>query len=266
MEHRPVEPFGGEVPATVKLGVTPLTSVLVQIRFPEVISIGREEIIGAFQERIRKQYPISDHAKGLIVVIGGEGPQQLESKTWRFLDPDQEWRVTLATEFVSLETRNYQSRADFCDRIEQLCSALEETIDPAWMHRIGVRYINRLHGQMFENRADFVRKDMFGPFANEHEPVIERTLNQVNATTEEGQMIARWGFLPKSHTHEAELMPAIATDSWYLDVDSYWNAEKPVPVVPEEIARRSGALAGRAYTFFRWATKPALIEACGGKP
>jgi len=263
MTMRLEEPFGGAVPESVPLEVTPLTNVLCQIRFPELISIGREEIVGTFQERIRKKYPIGDSAKGLIVVIGDDSTQRMESKIWRFLDADQTWRVTLATEFITLETRNYQSRDEFCERVGWLCAALAETIDPGWMHRIGVRYVNRLHGELYDKRLEFVREDMFGPFRIEHDGVIERTLHQVNATTEEGNMVAKWGYMPKNYTHDPETMPAISTDSWYLDVDSIWASERPVEFDPGVIVQQCGALAGRAYTFFRWGTTQALLDACG---
>ena len=52
-------PFRGPVPDTVSLPNTPLTGVLVQIVFPEILSIAKADRVADFQELIRADYPLN---------------------------------------------------------------------------------------------------------------------------------------------------------------------------------------------------------------
>ena len=58
MIFSPNNPFVGPVPPTVHLPNSPLTSVLVQVKFPEILSIAKTEFIADFQESIRADYPL----------------------------------------------------------------------------------------------------------------------------------------------------------------------------------------------------------------
>jgi hypothetical protein len=63
------DPFSSKGPDEVPLERAPLARVIAQVRFPTIVSLGRPEFIGPFQEAIRPRYPIlrSEQAAGLTV-------------------------------------------------------------------------------------------------------------------------------------------------------------------------------------------------------
>lgn len=50
-------PFGAPGPDEVPLERAPLVRVIAQLRFPPIVSLGRADFIGPFQEAIRSRYP-----------------------------------------------------------------------------------------------------------------------------------------------------------------------------------------------------------------
>ena len=139
-------PFDGEIPPTISLRDTPLTSALVQIRFPEILSITKAEYVADFQERIRADYPLIKRELHFDLQQMYNRATQNGLPNWRFFDTKTQWRVSLTTDFIALDTRAYTSRQDFIKRIGSIAHALTETINPRIMNRIGVRYIDRIHG------------------------------------------------------------------------------------------------------------------------
>lgn len=57
MSFSNANPFIDPAPPSVSLTVPPLTGVLVQINYLEILSIAEKGYIGKFQEQIRKDYP-----------------------------------------------------------------------------------------------------------------------------------------------------------------------------------------------------------------
>lgn len=257
-------PFLGAVPETVPLPRTPLTGVVVQIRFPEVLSIAKTDFVADFQERIRADYPINQQDQSLILQVTPDGAKQTTLPNWRFFDASMGWRVSLTTSFLALETRAYTNRQDFTARLGKISAALDATIKPSIMTRIGVRYVDRVYGDVLNHLEAYVRREMLGLFAEENRPQIARTINETLARTDVGMMIARWGFMPANQTHEPDMMPAIAESSWFLDVDVYKEFSPPEAFKPNDIEKCAMALATRAYGFFRWAVNDQFLQAYGG--
>ena len=120
--------------------------MLVQVRFPEILSIAKTEFIADFQERIRADYPLRKFSQDPYFELNDDGMKKGVTWNWRFLDKSKQWRVSLATGFVSLETRFYQSRLDIIERTHTIVHALSATIKPGMTTRIGVRYVDQIHG------------------------------------------------------------------------------------------------------------------------
>ncbi len=257
-------PFVGPIPNSVQLPNAPLTAALVQIRFPDVHSIDKAEFIAEFQERIRVDYPLNhaDHISGFELMK--DNVKQTTEKNWRFLDKKKQWRVTLATNFIALETSVYQNHQDFIYRTVTVVNALSETIKPGVMTRIGMRYVNRIHGSQLEELSRFVRPDILGIYNINFREQITQTLNQVNVKTNVGLMMSRWGYMPADQTHDPDLMPKIAEPSWFLDIDVYNNFAEPHTFDASEIENRVKKLAKRAYGFFRWTVSDEFLRDCGG--
>ena len=260
------DPFFGPVPQTVPLPQTPLTSVLVQVRFPEVLSIAKAEFIADFQERIRAEYPLHLKDQNPILEVIGDGIRPNLTSNWRFLDEERKWRLSLTTNFVTLETRAYQSRSDFVQRTRKVVQALSETIKPSLVTRIGVRYVDRLLDAQLDQLSHFVRPEMLGLCIGNCRKNLGRVISEAVGETDVGTMTARWGAMPEKHTHEPDLMPPISAPSWFLDVDVYNEFEQSEAFNAQEIEARVTKLAERAYGFFRWAVSDEFLKACGGNP
>ncbi len=258
------DPFHGLVPETIPLTDPPLAGVLVQVRFPEILSIAKKDFVADFQEKIRRDYPINQQDDSIVLQLTSEGAKQSTSPNWRFFDVNQEWRLSLTTNFITLETRNYSSRTDFTQRIGKIAQALSTTIKPAFMTRIGVRYINRIYGVHLENMESLLNPEVIGFADASHREKVIRTMHETVSETEEGVVVAKWGYMPKSQTHEPDMMPAVAADSWFLDVDVYEDYQKPMVFDANQIEQKSMELATRSYGVFRWAVKDDFLRVFGG--
>ena len=258
-------PFTGPVPETIHLPNTPLTSVLVQVRFPEILSIAKTEFIADFQESIRADYPLHHLDQDPILELNNSNIRQGFIPNWRFFDKERQWRLSLTTSFVSLETRAYQSRSDFTQRTEAIMHALLATIKPSMTTRIGVRYVDRIHGPKLEQLSHFVRPEILGLCIRDHQENLNRTLSEIVCETDVGLMTSRWGYIPANQTHEPELMPPISVPSWFLDIDAYNEFTQPEAFDADKITSHVMKLATRTYGFFRWAVSDELLKACGGR-
>ena len=258
-------PFVGPIPSSVQLPNAPLTAALIQIRFPDVHSIDKADFIAEFQECIRADYPLNhaDHITGFELMK--DNVKQTTEKNWRFLDKKKKWRLTLATNFIALETSAYKSHQDFIHRIVAVVNALSETIKPGVMTRIGVRYVNRIHSSQLKDITRFVRPEILGIYIKDYRSQFTQTLNQVNVTTDVGSMMSRWGYMPANQTHDLDLMPQIEKPSWFLDIDVFNNFAESQTFEVNEIEARAKKLAKRAYGFFRWTVSTEFLEDCGGE-
>lgn len=258
-------PFVGPVPPTVHLPDTPLTGVLVQVRFPEIFSIAKAEFIADFQERIRADYPLHQLEQNPFLELENDRVRQGTIPHWRFYDAARQWRLSLTTDFVALETRAYQSRLDFTRRADTVLRALSATIKPGLFTRVGVRYVDRIHGSQLEQLSSFVRPEILGFYKEDYRENLIQTLNEIVCNTDVGTMTARWGFMPANQTHEPDLMPPISVPSWFLDIDVYNEFAQPEAFDTEEIKNRITNLATRAYGFFRWVMHDQFLIACGSE-
>ena len=257
-------PFVGPASPTVHLPNTPLTGVLVQVRFPEVFSIAKAEFIADFQERIRADYPLHYLDQNPVLELKNDGGKQGLIPNWRFYDAARQWRLSLTTGFVALETRAYQSRLDFTQRADTIMRALSATIKPGLTTRVGVRYVDRIHGPQWEQLSSFVRPEILGLYKGDYRENLNRTWNEIVCETDAGTMTSRWGFMPANQTHEPDLMPPISAPSWFLDVDVYNEFAQPKAFDADEIKTRITNLTTRAYGFFRWVMSDEFLIACGG--
>ena len=103
-------PLTDPTPTEVPLKNAPLVRVVAQVRFPLITAIGDQQFIAPFQEALRKIYPVLRPERIQGVIFGPEGaiPTQ-EEQVWRFFDVEDHWRISLAPDFVAVETTKYQS-------------------------------------------------------------------------------------------------------------------------------------------------------------
>ncbi len=183
---------------------------------------------------------------------------------WRFVDLHSHWRVTLATNFIAIETTAYQNRTDFFERLKEVLVALQATVKPVLVGRVGVRYIDQVCGEPFNRINELVRSEVLGIGTGTVQGDMIRCMNEALFKTKEGNLVVRTGIMQENQTHDSEMMPAIDQRSWFLDIDSF--REQPVfaSFDPEMIVDLGNVLATRSYTFFRWAVTDEFLRNFGG--
>ena len=184
------DPLTGRAPAAVPLKDAPLVRVLAQVRFPPITSIERPEFIAPFQEAIRATYPVLRPERGQGFLFVGEGAPSHTTPTqviWRFHDTASAWRVSLAPEFLAIETTEYRSRTDFLARLETIVMALATHVGPQTIDRFGLRYIDRVRDVDAARIGELVRPEVLGvlgtPIAGNLQYSLNESLLQVPGTT-----------------------------------------------------------------------------------
>lgn len=132
----------------------PLVVVLCQVRFPPIYALLANAAVAGFQEAIRSIYPVSRQEEGAeLKLTPGSVEAVRRAPIWRFSDSDGLWTVSLATDFVGLETPSYTHFGDFAERFEFVVDALHRTVHPADSVRVGLRKVNDLtHPDVTEPR------------------------------------------------------------------------------------------------------------------
>lgn len=266
MGNRTADPFSGATPERVQLHSAPLVRVLAQVRFPKIIKIASEQHIGDFQEAVRGSYPFIERnaAQSLQVNFesGGVQSSTTEEVIWRLFDKSKQWRASLHSSALTLETSRYSSRTEFLDRFRFLLEAVSATIHPSIASRVGFRYVNRIaRPQDLLDLERLVQSDLIGLLSAPLKNNIELSVSQAQCATEEGRLLVRWGLLPAGATHDPDMAPPVNDRSWILDIDSFTTGDVLSDnFQPDVIVEKTNLMADRAYAFFRWSVTPDFIE------
>lgn len=258
-------PFTDPAPNSVSLVAPPLSGVLVQISFPEILSIADKYYVGEFQDRIRSEYPFNLLNQNVTIKSLNETPSLTQTPNWRFFDESRYWRVSLSTSFLAIETRKYSGRENLIQRVTDLVDALFTTVKPEFLTRLGVRYVDRMHGKPLENIVDYVRPEVLGMISSDLSKHVNQASSEFMAETDYESLIARFGYMPPNQTHNPELMPAIDIPSWYLDTDVFHAFDQPVEFANFNFPTKVLTFASRAYSFFRWVVNDDFLQLYGGE-
>ena len=263
-------PLAGPPPPEVPLTDPPLVRVIAQVRFPLIASLEKREFIASFQEAIRESYPVLRPEEERSVVLGSQGVVDTRSHTlWRFHEARGAWGVTLAPDFLALETTRYTSREDFMERLRLVLEALEEHVDPRELDRLGVRYIDRVSGENLSALPQLVRPEVAGILGS---PLSERAQRAISENVfilprNAGQITARWGLLASRSTIDPAALEAIEEPSWILDTDAFQSFEagsRQLDVA--SVVEQARGFAERIYSIFRWAVTDEFLRRYGGEP
>lgn len=259
-------PLIAQPPDEVPLKEAPLIRVVAQVRFPANLFIEQSSFVAPFQEAIREKYPILQPEQIRSLVIGTQGVTQTEPKiVWRFADLQNNWRVSLANNYVALETTSYLSRDDFLKRLENVLAALNVHIKPQIVERFGLRYIDRLVYQNTKELSKLVRHEVAGIVATEVGEYLHQTISESVFNLPEGQaqMFARWGIIPANATIDPAAVEPINQPSWVLDLDMSVSVQRTFSV--EALMSEAQQFAQRIYTFFRWTVTDDFLRHFGGE-
>lgn len=262
-------PFGTEPAEEVPLPNAPLVSVISQVRFPEIISVSKPEFVAGFQEAIRRRYPVARPERQMQAVITPQGVSGAgePATVWRFHDREDAWHVSLASGFVALDSRAYESRQDFIERLEQVLVAVSEHIAPAVYDRLGLRYVDRVELPQPAGRlglAPLVRSEIAGVTTAElgEDAVIEHSICDSVFQVRDATLHARWGLLPPGAAIDPIGVGAAEGPSWILDLDMFRAGPGDFDV--RDLITMTSDFSDQIYRFFRWAVSPEFLRRFGG--
>ena len=261
------DPLIAVPPEEVPLPEAPLVRVIAQVRFTPILSVEKREFIAPFQEVIRSAYPILRQEQTRGIVLGPQGLAPVQGQVaWRFADVEGKWRVSLAPDFLALETTSYSSRSDFLERLQTVVEALQKHIKPSVVQRQGLRYIDRVTGQALEDIADLVRPEVLGIAATSmsSQPRLSLSETLFDLPESKAQLLARWGRVPEGATVDPSAIEPIGEPSWILDVDMFSTEQRPFD--PAQVLADARSFAERLYAFFRWAVTEEFLRRYGGQP
>ncbi len=270
MNRDPI-PLSGASPDHIALPRAPLWRVIAQIRYPTILAIGDERRVADFQEQIRKTYPILEEIRApqFVVSVGNAAPNIQERPVWRFTDRpgDFGWRVSLATDFLSLETRSYERGEDFLARLRKVVTSLATTFEPTTVQRFGMRYIDRVKGEAFEKLDELIKAPALGILQRDGEArrisdAVAHILTQAELLAEEGRIQARWGAVPADGTYDPNNVEPIPEPSWLLDLDMFSTDSTGFDC--DELMATAGKFRERIYDVFRAMVRDEFLVFYGG--
>lgn len=262
----PFSPLRSSPPREIHLENAPLLRVIGQIRFPLVESINDGKFIGPFQEDIKGGFPVLRKDVLPALRLTPSGPIQDSPKTvWRFNDIGENWRLSLAPDFVALETVRYDSRSDFISRFREVYRAVLERIDIPIVDRIGLRYIDRISVASREEILELTSPEVAGilstPLADDAELSLQESVFDLRENG--GKLRAKWGMVPPNSTVDPLAIEPSAEQTWIMDLDAFSTSKQPF--TEEQMATVLEKFAEKAYSVFRWAVTDEFLKRYGGK-
>lgn len=261
-------PFDPAPVDEVPLPRAPLVRVLCQVRWPPLSSIRTN--LDAFADQLGQLlsdvYPIINHEREVQLTISPEGvTQQPGGKIYRLESADSEWKISLGESFIALETTDYTSRQDFCNRLARVIVELQKIVTVPYVVRIGFRYTNRIS----EEEEQYSRIDKlidFSVLGGRPIPLAGNakrlhSLSEAVYQVDDTQLLVRSANLPAGATMDTGIK-ASASQSWVLDLDAF--TEGRVEFDPKQVVSRIQDLSRVAYKFFRWITNEDFLKAYGG--
>lgn len=264
MSHRPVNPLVSSPPKEVPLANAPLVRVVAQVRFPLIVSVEKSEFIAPFQESLRKEYPVLREEQSQNIELTHQGVQTHTNRIWRFGEVSGGWKVSLAANFVALETTSYTSRSDFLGRLERVLIALSSHVRPATVERVGIRYIDRLELKDPRELERLVVPELAGIVPLELGAHALHALSDTLFQMPDGitQLRARWGLVPPGATMDPSAIEPVNVSTWLLDVDIFSMEQKVFEA--EALLEQARRFTERHYAFFRWAVTNEFLQKYGG--
>jgi uncharacterized protein (TIGR04255 family) len=260
-----VNPFADDVPE-IQLSDAPLVKVVAQVRYPRPLDFSSENTFERIGRTLVSQYPVGRKVQASSLLITPDGIQEQPSTdiNWTYQSVSGDWQVTASGQFISLETRSYTSRAEFCDRLRQAIEAITTVIHPPVYDRLGVRYINRLEGEdVLADLHKLVRPVAQAGLVVPHEGIrVQHSLCDTVFVDGNSHVQARWGWLPAGAGIDPTVPPPSAAH-WLLDIDSFTGRGGPFDI--DVLDRLARDLSGRAYSLFRWIITDEFIDRFGGK-
>lgn len=131
----------------------PLIEVIIQYRFPKILSLNTKDPID-FQDAIRDEYPIyqlalENQQEISIAINQNDGvapvPSIVQNQLVRnhsFISSDGTYKINLTNEFLSISTLSYHRWEEMLSHFAKPLEMFERIYKPPFYERIGLRYID----------------------------------------------------------------------------------------------------------------------------
>lgn len=169
-------------PDRVQYKNPPLVLTVFQIKFSPIWSIGSMSDIGRFQQFVSEDFPLSEKLDGVqldfqVGPAGGSVNQSEMPKAWQFYDAEDEWKLTLQVDSLTIETRRYDRFEDLIGRINRAITALLTVYKPGSLFRVGLRYVNEIREEALGaiSLMKAINPTLLGPLAD---PSFQSSLSQ----------------------------------------------------------------------------------------
>ena len=250
----------------------PLVRVVAQVSFAPILAIRNPDKVAGFQEAIRATYPNLTQEQLPRLTLQADGTPNIQDVViWRFSSSlkSLQWRVSLGIDFVALETSVYKSRRDFLERLEIILSNVEKNFRPSEAYRLGLRYVDRIVGDGFEQIDSLISPGVLGISRRDDGAqsalgkAIKFLMTEAHLEADEGIIQARWGHLPPNQTYDPDTLEGINKSSWTIDLDMFTRS--PQPFVSSDLLALATVFAERNYSVFREMVTPDFLRFYGGE-
>jgi uncharacterized protein (TIGR04255 family) len=258
MDANPRSAFALEPIPELHLRRAPLAKVLTQVQFSRTPALVSDEAEARLAEALQR-YPVRRQglATGIAFTISGGGAaltQPAPSLMRLFSEATGAWQVTITETSVALETSSYDSRDDFCDRAQEILTAIASVAAPPVVDRVGLRYIDRLTGDQLVELSRYVVPQLrvLHGSVSQGLPLEYSVSDTLIRIADDERLQARSGLLPPNGGFDPAL-PPLNEPSWVLDLDVF-TVLGGFPFDPAALGDRLRRYADYAYAFFRFAT------------
>ena len=167
----------------------PLVEVILQFRFPTILSINANEPV-EFQEKIRQDYPIYqpgiENQQEIQIVANNNGflpsiVNKQQNKNYSFISVDGKYKINLTSSFISLSTVGYERWEKFYSHFTEALKAFIDIYKPAFFERIGLRYIDAISkeklGLQDQKWKNLIKEKWLGPLAliEDQQAIVSKT-------------------------------------------------------------------------------------------
>ncbi len=254
--------FDQEILPRIEFSSNPLKVVVAQIKFPAMFGLTEPAALAEFQSTLGRRYLNAlPRVPNVTVTIdpAGQPSTTTDAGPVRFESEDGLWIIAIATESISLETKGYESWADFSGRLEELMAAVPATVRPHHTTRIGLRYVDQLQAPNVATPSDWrdyiVPGLVGGPESLIFDERIVQGIQQLSFVMDDSVINVRHGFV--RNPAEADF-----PSTYVIDTDAFTEAEQAFEwaAILERIARYHGW----AWNVFRRSLTPAAVGLLGG--
>jgi len=150
----------------------PLDQVICQLRFPQILRVDTEVPVD-FQEKIRARFPLVEEKRDVSFPLPEDVAQSIPmplresllrgKRHYDFKTKNEEWIVSLETDFLSLTTRKYMRWEEFSEYLAEALNAVLNIYEPPFFTRIGLRYVDVIRKSKLNLKKEVEWFDLLQP-------------------------------------------------------------------------------------------------------